>query len=105
MKTQIHQMQEGTQILARHKSRPVAADSAERTLKRTICHGALFGLILAPVAPAVVVGFDSALIYFRYPIHWAVGFSVIGAWAGAMFFSGQYSAVGHPDGGRVRPRS
>jgi Mg/Co/Ni transporter MgtE len=81
----------------KQKPQGVAADSAERTLKRAIGYGALLGLILAPVATAIAVGFDSALIYFRYAIHWAVGFSVIGAWAGAMFFSGEYSAVGHPD--------
>jgi hypothetical protein len=55
-------------------------------------------LILAPVATAIAVGFDSPLIYFRYAVHWAVGFAVIGAWAGAMFFSREYSAVGHLDG-------
>lgn len=65
-------------------------------LKSAIRYGALCGLILALLAAAVAVGFDSALIYFRYAIHWAVGFSVVGAWAGAMFFAGEQGAVGHP---------
>ena len=96
MKTRIESNQ------MKQKPQGVAADRAERTLKRAMGYGALFGLILAPVATAIAVGFDSALIYFRYAIHWAVGFSVIGAWAGAMFFSGEYSAVGHLDGDQVK---
>jgi hypothetical protein len=73
-----------------------AAVGTPHSFKRAVGYGALFGLILAPAAAALTVGFDSALIYFRYAIHWGVGFSAIGAWVGAMFFSGENGGVAKP---------
>ncbi len=59
MKTR-NQMQEATQTLEKQKPHGGAAKSADRTLKRAIGYGALFGLILGPVATAIAVGFEFA---------------------------------------------
>lgn len=90
-------MQPTDRTIVTEEGDEISAVGTAHSLKRAVGYGALFGLFLAPAAAAMTVGFDSTLIYFRYAIHWGVAFAAIGAWVGAMFFSGE-------DGGVSKPR-
>lgn len=81
------------QSAAPQKKQEARIIAATRDLKKAISYGVIFGLLVAPVAAAYMVGFDSVLIYFLYTLHWALGFSIFGAWFGAMFLSGEFCAV------------
>lgn len=58
--------------------------------------GALLGLLLGPLAAAVVTaGVGSPVVSLAYGVDWAAAFAIASGWVAAMFFAGQEGCCGN----------